>query len=352
MEIKGFDIGSLHLKKPIVQGGMGVGISLSGLAAAVAAEGGLGVISAAHPGFKEPDFEENTKAANVRALKHHIKKAKADSNGGVIGVNIMCAMNGYEDYVRASCEAGADIIISGAGLPAELPKLTEGYDIKLAPIISPPKAARILLKLWDKRYGRTADMLVIEGPKAGGHLGYSREEATELCNKGYDKEILEIKEIVKLYEEKYNKHIPIVFGGGVSGHEDFCHYMELGLDGVQVASRFVATKECDAAEAFKEAYINASKENIGLVSSPVGMPGRAIRNSFIKDVENKRPHIDKCYKCIKNCNPTDTPYCISKALINAAKGDTEHGLIFCGSETYRIKCITDVKTVIKEIIEG
>ncbi len=352
MEIKGFDIGNLHLRKPVVQGGMGVGISLSGLAAAVAREGGLGVISAAHPGYMEADFEENTANANIRALKQHIKKAKADSESGVIGVNIMCAMNGYEDYVRASCEAGADIIISGAGLPAELPKLVESYDIKIAPIVSPPKAARVLLKLWDKRYGRTADMIIIEGPKAGGHLGYTREETEVLDKTGYDKEIKEILDIVSIYEGKYNKHIPVVFGGGVYDYKDLCHYLELGLDGVQVASRFVATKECDASEAFKEIYVTASREDIGLVSSPVGMPGRAVRNQFIKDIEERRPKISKCYGCIKTCNPADTPYCISKALINSAKGDIEHGLVFCGAETYRINDITDVKTVMKELTEG
>ena len=352
MEIKGFDIGNLHLRKPVVQGGMGVGISLSGLSAAVAKEGGLGVISAAHPGYMEADFEENTAKANIRALKKHIAKAKADSESGVIGVNIMCAMNGYEDYVRASCEAGADIIISGAGLPAELPKLVEGYDIKIAPIVSPPKAAKVLLKLWDKRYGKTADMVVIEGPKAGGHLGYSREEAVVLDKTGYDKEIIEIKEIVEIYEKKYNKHIPIVFGGGVYSHEDLCHYLELGLDGVQVASRFVATRECDASDAFKEAYVHACKRDIGLVTSPVGMPGRAIRNAFIKDIEANRPKINKCYNCIKTCNPSDTPYCISKALINSAKGDIDHGLVFCGAETYRINSVTDVKSVMKDLLEG
>ena len=197
MELSSLIIGDLVAKVPIIQGGMGVGVSLSSLAGAVAREGAIGVISAAQPGYLEEDFSNNPLTANLRSLGNHIKKAKEISNNGIIGVNIMCASKDYEEYVKCAIDNGADLIISGAGLPTDLPKLVEGYNIKIAPIVSPPKSASVILKMWDRRYGRTADMVVIEGPKAGGHLGFSNESLEEYESKDYDKEVLEIIEIVK-----------------------------------------------------------------------------------------------------------------------------------------------------------
>ena len=349
MKWKPLQIGNLTAPVPIVQGGMGVGISLSGLAGAVAKEGGIGVISAAQPGFDEPDFEENPMKANLRALAYHIRRAKEISGGGVIGVNIMCALSHYEDYVRCCIENGADLIISGAGLPADLPALTEGSDIKIAPIVSPPKTAKVLLKLWDRHYHRTADMVVIEGPMAGGHLGYSREETEKYMKEGYDKEILEILDCVREYEQKYGKKIPVIFGGGVYDRADIDHYLSLGCDGVQMATRFVATEECDAAPAYKQAYLNAGKEDIVLVQSPVGMPGRAIRNQFQKERENGREQVKKCYGCLKKCDIASIPYCITGALVRAARGDTEHALLFCGQNAYRLEKITTVHELMSEL---
>lgn len=350
MELSSLIIGDLVAKVPIIQGGMGVGVSLSSLAGAVAREGAIGVISAAQPGYLEEDFSSNPLTANLRSLGNHIKKAKEISNNGIIGVNIMCASKNYEEYVKCAIDNGADLIISGAGLPTDLPKLVEGSNIKIAPIVSPPKSASVILKMWDRRYGRTADMVVIEGPKAGGHLGFSNESLEEYESKDYDKEVLEIIEIVKEYENKYNKKIPVVFAGGVFDRKDIDHYISLGCSGVQMATRFVATEECDADINFKMAYINSKKEDIVIVKSPVGLPGRAINNKFMKDKKLINEKITKCYKCLKKCNMADIPYCITGALVRAVKGDIDNSLVFCGENAYRLNKIITVKELIKELI--
>lgn len=349
MKFKPLLIGNLKATIPIIQGGMGVGISLSGLAAAVASEGGIGVISAAQPGYKESDFLTNTVEANKRALSREIKKAKEMSGNGIIGVNIMVALNDYDEYVKCCIDSGADIIISGAGLPVSLPEAVKGSDIKIAPIISSLKAAKVLLQRWDKRYGKTADLIVVEGPKAGGHLGFKSEEAENLDN--IDDELLAIIEYKKEFEEKYNMKIPVVFGGGIFDKKDVEHYIcELGADGVQVATKFVATEECDADMEFKLAYINSKREDIGIVKSPVGMPGRAILNSYIKKTSEEREPVKRCFKCIHKCNPATTPYCISRALFNAADGNLDNALIFCGENAYKVNKMSTVKEIIDELI--
>ena len=349
MELNSLKIGDLIAKVPIIQGGMGVGVSLSSLAGAVAKEGAIGVISAAQTGYLESDFGIDSLKANIRSLGKHIKRAKSISNNGIIGVNIMCATRNYEDYVKCAIDNGADLIISGAGLPTDLPKFTEGSNIKLAPIVSPPKSASVILKMWDRRYGRTADMVIIEGPKAGGHLGFSNDSILEYESKGYDKEVLEIIDIVKEYEEKYNKKIPVVFAGGVYDRNDIEHYISLGCSGVQMATRFVATEECDAHINFKMAYINSKKEDIMIVKSPVGMPGRAISNKFMEERKLTNEKINKCYKCLKKCDMATIPYCITGALVRAVKGDVENSLVFCGENAYRLDKITTVKELIQEL---
>lgn len=350
MKLKPLVIGDLTAKIPIIQGGMGVGISLSSLAGAVAKEGAIGIISAAQPGYTdEESFGVNSLAANLKALKYHIKKAKEISNGGIIGVNVMCASQHYEEYIQCCVEGGADIIISGAGLPAKLPLLLKGTNVKFAPIVSPLKAAKVLFNTWDKRYQTVSDFVVIEGPKAGGHLGFSPEELEKGDFSDYDKEVVSIIEFVKSFEEKYGRKIPVIFGGGVFDRNDIDHYMNLGCDGVQMATRFVATKECDASEAFKQAYVNAKKEDITIIKSPVGMPGRALNNSFVKQRQLEREKVAKCYRCLNKCNPADTPYCITSALVRAVKGDVENSVVFCGENAYKIDKITTVKEILDEL---
>ena len=344
-------IGDLTASVPIVQGGMGVGISLEKLASAVARCGGVGILSAAQIGYREDSYEEEPLKTNLMAVGKYIKKAKELANQtGIIGINIMVATRHYEEYVKEAVKAKVDLIVSGAGLPVNLPEFTKGTVTKIAPIVSSEKAAKVILKMWDKKYQTTADMVVIEGPQAGGHLGFQKEEIFSITKEMFSKEIKKIIQIVRTYEEKYNRHIAIVAGGGIYDKEDAAQIMQLGVDGVQVSTRFVTTRECDASDAYKNAYIQAKKADIEIVDSPVGMPGRAIHNAFLEEVKKNPPAIDKCYQCIKGCNAKDTPYCISKALVNAVKGDVDHGLLFCGAGAYKADKIETVKDVITDIM--
>ncbi|GAA0084664.1 nitronate monooxygenase family protein [Clostridium sp. CTA-7] len=349
MNIKPLIIGNLIAKVPVIQGGMGVGVSLSNLAGNVAKNGAIGVISGAHAGYMEDDFETNTLKANLRGLSKHIKRAKEISSNGIIGVNLMVAMNNYVDHVKTAIEAGADLIISGAGLPLNLPEITKGSSIKIAPIVSSSKAVRVILGYWKKHFNRTADAIIVEGPMAGGHLGFKANNLQDEI-KNFDNNVLNIMKEVKIFENEFNTNIPIVVAGGVFTHEDMIKYLSLGASGVQMATRFVATHECDAHPNFKEAYVNCKKEDIKITVSPVGMPGRAIFNEFTQRVSKGKIKITKCYDCLIPCNPADTPYCISLALINAVKGDLENGLVFCGANAYRINKIVSVKELISELM--
>lgn len=338
------NIGGLLPKFPIIQGGMGVGISLHSLAGHVAKAGGIGIISSAQIGYKEPDFLTNTLGANLRALKEEIKKAKAIAPQGIIGVNIMVALNHYAEIVKKAVEAGADLIISGAGLPVNLPLYTKGSKTKIAPIVSSGKAASVICKLWDRKNQIAPDMIVVEGPLAGGHLGFSVDEIAE--NPSVIDIMKDVKKVVSEYEVKYNKTIPVVVAGGFYSGEEVAAALKEGADGVQMATRFVTTFECDAPEPYKEAYIKVNADQIGIIKSPVGMPGRAILNPFIKNVPGNKA----CYyHCIEKCGITTIPYCISKALISAAQGDVDHALLFCGSNAYRAAKLEHVKHIFEEI---
>ncbi|MGG7159328.1 NAD(P)H-dependent flavin oxidoreductase [Clostridium baratii] len=348
MNLTPLKIGNLVARLPIIQGGMGVGVSLSGLASAVTNAGGIGIISSAQIGFKENDFDKNPLEANLRALKKHIKLAKEKCNNGIIGVNVMVATKEYAEYIKTAVESGIDLIISGAGMPTMLPKLTKGYNVKIAPIVSSLKAAKVILKLWDKHDNVTPDMIVVEGPKAGGHLGFKKDEI-ETASESFDNTIVDIVNHVKEYEEKYEKKIPVIAAGGIFDGNDIAKYLNLGASGVQMATRFVATHECDASLEFKKAYVNASKDEVGIVSSPVGMPGRAILNPFVNKTKEGPIKVDKCFRCLTPCDPKTTPYCITKALINSVNGDIDNGLIFCGENVSKIKEITSVKSLMTEL---
>lgn len=349
-KIKPLKIGELTAPFPVIQGGMGVGISLSHLAGTVAACGGVGILSAAQIGFREEGFEKDPIGTNLKAIKKEICKARKIANGGIIGINIMVTTQRYEEYVKAAVESGVDLIISGAGLPVDLPELVEGSKTKIAPIVSTVKSAKVICKMWGRHYHRVPDLVVIEGPKAGGHLGFSRKQLEIFTPEVYDQEIRQIIELVKEYEKKYQKRIPVVVAGGIFDRKDFLHALELGADGVQMGTRFVTTYECDAAEEYKKAYINVSKENIVLVDSPVGMVGRAVGNTFAL-AEGKKEPVKKCYQCIKTCNPGDTPYCITNALVKAAKGETENALVFCGENAWKCDKIEHVGDILRELCE-
>lgn len=349
MSLPQLKIGDLIAKVPIVQGGMGVGISLSSLAGAVAKCGGIGVISGVEIGFKEPDFYKNKLEANLRAMRYHIAKAKEISKGGIIGVNIMVAVNHFEEYVKEAVRSQADIIFSGAGLPMSLPKWTVGTSTKIAPIVSSGRSAKVILRSWDKKFNVIPDVIVVEGPLAGGHLGFKKEDLLEgkITLEGI---VADVLEVIKPFQEKYQKTIPIIAGGGVYNGKQIANLLKLGASGIQIGSRFVATEECDASDGFKQAYLDAKEEDIELILSPVGMPGRAIHNEFLEDVKagNKKP-IHCFANCLRPCVPEEAPYCIASALINAEKGNFKAGYAFAGANAYRINEISTVKEVIDEL---
>lgn len=342
-------IGDLKAKVPIIQGGMGVGISGHRLSQAVANEGGIGIISGVQIGYREPDFETDTEAANIRALKKELRKARQLSPKGIIGVNIMVAVSDYDKMVKTCIEEKADLIISGAGLPLTLPKLVEGSNIKIAPIVSSAKAASIIIRQWEKKHSRIPDLVVVEGPKAGGHLGFHLEQL-QSGNEKLENIVPEVIKVVKTFEEKYKRKIPVVAAGGIYTGSDIVKFLKMGASGVQMGTRFVATEECDASINYKNAYVNSKKEDIKLIKSPVGLPGRAINNKFIKTAEKHRIAPTKCYNCLKKCDPKDTPYCISRALINAVEGNLDEALIFVGSNAYRVDKIVKVKDLINELV--
>ncbi len=340
-----------NLTLPLIQGGMGVGVSLSNLAGAVAKEGGMGVISTAQIGYRNSDFTGNENTCNLEAIAFHIRRAKEISQGnGMIAVNVMTALQHYKEHVLAAVEAGADAVICGAGLPMDLPQLVKGSTVKIAPIVSSKKAAALIFKSWMKKYQITPDFVVIEGPKAGGHLGFHADDIDRMIAGDFETEINEILAEKAVYEAACQKKIPIFLAGGIWNYKDVLAAKQLGIDGVQVATRFVATEECDASLAYKMAYVNAKEEDIKIVQSPVGMPGRALNNKMIQDLQHGNQKIERCYHCIKNCKPAEIPYCITNALVNAVKGELDRGLIFCGTNAARIQKIETVADVINDLM--
>lgn len=349
-------IGDLTAKVPVVQGGMGVGISLSGLASAVANQGGIGVIAGAMIGMKEPDVIKNPLEANLRALRNEIEKARKMSNG-IIGVNIMVALTTFSQMVRTAVENRADIIFSGAGLPLDMPRLLretcdekkEEFKTKLVPIISSARAATVIAKKWLSRFNYLPDAFVVEGPKAGGHLGF---KADELQDPGYalEKLVPEVVEAVKPFEDKFGRAVPIIAAGGIYSGEDIKKFLDLGAAGVQMGTRFVATHECDADERFKQSYIDAKQEDVTIISSPVGMPGRALCNTFINESREGLKKPFKCvFHCVHTCQQEKTPYCIAQALLNAMRGNLERGFAFCGSNVFKIDKIISVRELMDSL---
>jgi NAD(P)H-dependent flavin oxidoreductase YrpB (nitropropane dioxygenase family) len=344
-------IGDLIAKIPIVQGGMGVGVSMAGLASAVAHEGGIGVIAAAGIGMLESDGFSNYLEASKRRLRAEIRKAR-QSTQGILGVNIMVALSNFADMVTTSIEEGIDIIFSGAGLPLTLPKFLDGNQkTKLVPIVSSGRAAALISKRWMNNYNYLPDAIVVEGPMAGGHLGFKAEE---ISNPSYSLEKLvpEVIKEMKPFVDKNQKAIPLIAGGGIYNGADIYKFLELGADGVQMATRFVTTHECDASIKFKQAYLDASVDDILIIKSPVGMPGRALRNEFIDAVNAGKKTPFKCpYHCIITCDYQNSPYCIAIALMNAQKGNMKHGLAFAGENVHLCKEITSVKELMDTLVK-
>ena len=348
-----FRIGDLTAGIPVVQGGMGVGISLSGLASAVANEGGIGIIAANAIGMLEPDYFRDGRAANLRALRREIRSAREKSNG-ILGVNIMVAVNDFHELLDVAIEEKVDLVFMGAGLPIKnIPvEKMRAAGVKAVPIISSARAAEMIFKMWKKIYNDVPDALVFEGPKAGGHLGFSVEQIDDPAFQ-LESIVPQVVEAVRPYEKEFQRRIPVIAGGGIFTGEDIHGALELGASAVQMGTRFVATHECDADAAFKEAYVQCSAKDIGLIQSPVGMPGRAIRNSFIEDSEaGRRPSFKCAWQCLASCKAEKARYCISIALNNARRGKLSQGFVFAGSNAYRVEKILSVAALIGELAEG
>jgi len=342
------NIGGLKVKVPIIQGGMGVCVSLSGLAAAVANQGGIGVISAVGIGMTEPGYRKNFRESNIIALRKEIRKARANTNG-VIGVNIMMAVSDFDDLLRVSIEEKIDVAIIGAGLflhnPAEFNPHT-----KFIPKISSPRVAKLIFRYWSEKYNRVPDAIVVEGPLCGGHIGFAKDDI--LSSKYSLHSIVEnvVKEVAP-YEQKYGIEIPVIAGGGIYNGHDMYKIMQAGAKGVKMGTRFVTTNECDVSDAFKQNYINCTPDDITIISSPVGLPGRVISNQFVREIQAGMQKPVKCpWKCLKTCDFNKVPFCIAEALFNAAQGDFEHGFSFAGSNAYKAEKIMSVKETFDEII--
>ncbi len=343
-------IGNLTARLPIIQGGMGVGISLNGLASAVANEGGIGVISCAGLGLIYKHTAKDYMEACIIGLREEIRKAKEKSNG-IIGVNIMMALTNFSDMVKTAIAEKADVIFAGAGLPMDLPKYrTEGCTTKLVPIVSSARAAKIICEKWKTLYDYLPDLVVVEGPKAGGHLGFKPTQIEDE-NFSIEKLIPEVVSEVAIFEEKYNQEIPVIAAGGIYTGEDMYKMMQLGAKGVQIASRFVTTKECDADVKFKKSYIEATQNEVEIIQSPVGMPGRALKGEFLEKVKLGLTRPKSCpYNCLHTCDYKVVPYCIILTLFNAYKGNMDKGYAFAGSNAYLATKITTVKEVLDDII--
>lgn len=348
--MKGFNLGGLQIQVPIIQGGMGVGISLSGLAAAVANEGGIGVISCAGLGLIYREKAKDYVQANIDGLVNEIRKAR-EKTKGIIGVNIMGALTNFEDMVRTTIAEKADVIFAGAGLPLNLPSFLKPDSVtRLVPIVSSGKAARLLCAKWKATYNYLPDAFVVEGPKAGGHLGFKRDQLDD-TNYSLEEIVPDVVREVRVFEEKYNKEIPVIAAGGIYDGAGMYDIMSKGAKGVQLGSRFVTTNECDASDVFKQQYIQSDEKDIEIIQSPVGMPGRAFANGFLDKVKQGLKMPKTCpFHCIKTCDISKSPYCIVTALYNAAKGNMKNGYAFAGSNAYRATSIMSVKEVFSEFI--
>lgn len=349
MKVPKLTIGSITADIPIVQGGMGVRVSLSSLASAVANEGGIGTISSIGLGDLEAsknEFEQMSRDALIA----EIQKAQGMTDGH-LAINIMGVLSNAEDLVTASVKAGIKMIVYGAGLPTKIPPLVEGYDANLVPIISSVRIADFILKSWDKKYGRIPDAFILEGPLAGGHLGFSNEQLEHLDDFSLEILLPAVLEAIKPYEDKYGRKVPIIPAGGIYTGKDIARMLSLGASGVQMATRFVVTEDCGVSQEFKQAFIDAKEEDIVIIKSPVGMPGRAIRNPFLRHLEEGGRHRIRChYKCLTACKIDKAKYCIADALVKSYFGDVDNGLIFCGQNAYRVKRMTTVKELFNELV--
>lgn len=330
-----------------------MGISLSGLSSAVANCGGIGVISTVGIGMNEPDFRKKQRVANRRALKEEIRLAREKSSG-IIGVNIMVALTDFDDHVDIALGEGIDVIFMGAGLPLRFSELIPPERLRetktcFVPIVSSHRAARVVFSHWEKRFGRVPDGVVVEGPMAGGHIGFKKEQIDD-PRYALEHLVPAVLETVRPYEDRAGRRLPVIAAGGIYTGADIDRFLEMGAAAVQLGTRFVATHECDADIRFKEAYLRAGQDDLVIIESPVGLPGRAIRNTFLDDVLSgtKKPY--RCpWTCLKTCPFKEAPYCIGDALISAKIGELDHGFPFAGANAWRVNEIVSVAELMQSL---
>ena len=351
--IPALKIGSLQMKLPIIQRGMGVGVSRSGLASAVATAGGIGVIASVGLGLLTEGMRRDCMSANSELLAEEVRRAKQDS-GGAIGVNVMWAVSDSATLIETAVESGADILFLGAGvprLPRSVAQRLNELSTQLAVIVSSLRAMKLIFRLWSKHYSAVPDAVVVEGPMAGGHLGFRKEQ---LSDPEHSLEAIfpAIAAEAARMETEHRKSIPVIAAGGIFTGSDIYKKFSLGAQGVQMGTRFAATVESDASDEFKQAYVKSSKEDMVIIDSPVGMPGRAIRNRFTEDVALglKKPFVCP-YKCLTACNPETAPYCIAEALVRALRGDLENGFAFAGANAWRVDRILTVNELITSLVD-
>lgn len=352
MKLKELRLGNLVAKIPIVQGGMGVGVSGVNLSSAVANEGGVGVISGVMIGYKESDFKTNTLEANNRAIIKAIRNAKEKAKTGIQGINLMVASRNYLDLAKTCVKEKVDFIVSGAGLPIDLSKIVKGSKTMAIPIVSSGRAAKLILNVWKKHSDYIPPAIVVEGPEAGGHLGFKKEELIKGIAQKLEDIVSDVKKVAENFARENNTEISIIAGGGIYDEYDMKRVLDSGADAVQMATRFIATEECDADIEYKKKYIGVNKEDVVLVDSPAGLPGRAIKNKFVAKREICNEKVNSCIACLKTCDFRITPYCISKALINAVMGKTDEGLLFCGANVWKNEKITTVKEIFASLEKG
>lgn len=362
MQFKSVKIGKHTIETPIIQGGMGVGISWDQLSGTVSKEGGLGVISSVGTGYYERKSHVQKLVADrplevqnfysKEALIEIFKNARKICGDKPLAANVLYAINDYGRVVEDSCEAGANIIITGAGLPTNMPEFTEKYpDVALVPIVSSPKALKIICKRWKQRYNRLPDAIILEGPLSGGHQGFTYEQC------GMPEYQLENLVAPVVEEARKWGDFPVFAAGGIWDHDDIVAMMELGANGVQMGTRFIGTQECDAHDNFKEVILAAKEDDIQLIKSPVGYPARGVRTNLIELVEKRE---GPAIKCISNCvapcergiEAKAVGFCIADRLSDAYEGNKELGLFFTGTNGYRIDEIITVKELMKKLKEG
>lgn len=349
MNLKPLTINGKTVQFPIIQGGMGIRISLSNLANACINSGIVATISAAQVGFLRKNFRKDPIGENFKELTKEINKVRASNPNGILGVNLMHAMNYFPEYASFLATQDIDFIVSGAGLPLDLPEYIKDSKVKGAFIISSARAAKILLRSWERRYNYMPEFIVCEGPLAGGHLGFSKEDMESGNVMSLEDIVEETKKIVKVYEEKYEIKIPIIAGGGVHDGADMAKMLSVGADGVQISTRFIASHECDASLDYKMMIVNSKENDIVRVSSPAGLPGRAVRNFLTKKLEKENIKVSYCVNCLKTCKKVGIPYCITEQLGNSSAGDV-NGLIFTGAKAYLINKLDYVENIVNEII--